>query len=241
MKRTLLSIVLLLVASVATGQNKHEMMDQINLLNSQLETLRVRDSLYRQQQQSAMTLLNTRITQQETTIQKQQSIIDEQKKLIEQQNSVLSSYAQQVSALTAYTEQLKSQSNGTNAQASPSNSNVTYHFVTVTDPSKKYVVPEGKIWKINRSRRDETKYKSYRDSNGNWSHFYCYLYSYNEKGVNMTRSSGGLTSPVIVLFPGMYFTASLIKEVNDQETIISGAPVYVWYTEEDLPAGSTWK
>lgn len=236
MKRTLLSIVLLLVASVAAGQNKHEMMDQINLLNSQLETLRVRDSLYRQQQQSAMTLLNTRITQQETTIQKQQSIIDEQKKLIEQQNSVLSSYAQQVSALTAYTEQLKSQSNGTNAQASPSNSNVTYHFVTVTDPSKKYVVPEGKIWKINRSRCDVTKYK-----NGNWIYFYCYLYSYNEKGVNMTRTSGGLTTPEIVLFPGMYFTASLTKEVDGQETIISGAPVYVWYTEEDLPAGSTWK
>lgn len=241
MKRTLLSIVLLLVASVAAGQNKHEMMEQINLLNSQLETLRVRDSLYRQQQQSAMTLLNTRITQQETTIQKQQSIIDEQKKLIEQQNSVLSSYAQQVSALTAYTEQLKSQSNGTNAQASPSNSNVTYHFVTVTDSKKKYVVPEGKIWKINRSSCDVTKYKSYRDSYGNWINFFPYLYSYNEKGVNLLLSDGGGFTPEIVLFPGMYFTASLIKGVNDQETIISGAPVYVWYTEEDLPAGSTWK
>lgn len=56
----------------------------------------------------------------------------------------------------------------------------------------------------------------------------------------MTRSAGGALTE-IVLFPGMYFTASLTKEVNDQETIISGASVYVWYTEEDLPAGSTWK
>ena len=217
MKRTLLSIILLLVASVATGQNKHEMMDQINLLNSQLETLRVRDSLYRQQQQSAMTLLNSRITQQESTIQKQQSIIDEQKKLIEQQNSVLSSYAQQVSALTAYTEQLKSQSNGTNAQASPSNSNVTYHFVTITDPSKKYVVPEGKIWRVFGWLRV--------DINGS-------VWFYNEKG----KQGGWIKDDwTIILFPGMYF-------MSDKDYRASATdPYYVWYAEEDLPAGSTWK
>lgn len=217
MKRALLSIVLLLVASVAAGQNKHEMMDQINLLNSQLETLRVRDSLYRQQQQSAMTLLNTRITQQETTIQKQQSIIDEQKKLIEQQNSVLSSYAQQVSALTAYTEQLKSQSNGTNAQASPSNSNVTYHFVTVTDPSKKYVVPEGKIWRLLGYSRGED---------------YSIVLYYNEKGKKVGWISDDWT---FILFPGMYFMC------NADYRASATNPYYIWYTEEDLPAGSTWK
>lgn len=221
MKRTLLSIVLLLVASVAAGQNKHEMMDQINLLNSQLETLRVRDSLYRQQQQSAMTLLNSRITQQESTIQKQQSIIDEQKKLIEQQNSVLSSYAQQVSALTAYTEQLKSQSNGTNAQASPSNSNVTYHFVTVTDPSKKYVVPEGKIWRVF----------------GCWSSSGVALF-YNEKG----KEVGYITNDwTFILFPGMYFMSSNYRNKDLDYRASATNPYYVWYTEEDIPAGSTWK